>query len=218
MATGGTLSRSTVGLAGALVGLAALAMGPLSLIASTKPAWFFFGFEVVILAPATFAVLYALGRWTRYAAIGLTCIAGAIFMASSLAYLSLPAGKFGSAGGPVGEIGMKSWLAARLAAAAAVAVIALVVALQRDRDRWKRFLVGAALAAVALASVGGFYFMRGSPILAPRQGATDLIRLGALGIGACLLLAMVCAAAHLIIRAFEPRPEQAPGENADALA
>ena len=178
---------------------------PLAFVATTKPAWFLFAFDVIMPVPLVMAFRYARGKWDDPTGLGLGCIAGTVFAGSVLGYLSLPQGVLGTADGPVGAVRMVYWLLARVFAAGLIASSAVRIGLAGDRARWRSFLAGAVMDVVALGLLAALYKFRSSTLLDPREGAMEFARIGSLIAAGLVIFVCLCGGTHFTIRAFEPR-------------
>ncbi|MCC6426321.1 MAG: hypothetical protein IT435_05830 [Phycisphaerales bacterium] len=198
--------RITVGLCSALTGLMAAGTLALVFIATTKPAWFLFGFEMVEIVPIVLGILYAIRRWDDLTGLGLGCIAGTIFCGSVLGFLSIPDHRLGVQGGPVGQIDMIWWLGARILISLGIAWCAVRLALGTDRRAWWLFVRGMLLGGAALGILAVLYKFRNAPWLAQQTGMVVLLLAG-VGFLVCLSVGV-----HYTVKAFEAtsvKPNQA---------
>lgn len=191
----------------AAVGLGALAGAVLALSANARPAWALFGFEVVIAVSCVFGVQFGRGRYRDAPGLALACVACSVFVGSVLGYLSLQP--------PVlGGVVLKPFLAARVLAAALIAGAGAACVLSRHPRSWRLAITGSLLGApvVAAGAIGVVPSLRG--LGAPLAGLGPMAQLGVGVVLFVVLGALLCASAHLIIRAFElGRPENfAPGQ------
>lgn len=202
--------RTPVGLAAGLVALTLLASVPLAFYANAKPAWFLFGFDVIMPVPIVLALRFFRGKWQDPTGLGLGCVAGTILFGSILGYLSIPEGSLGTQGGPVGQIRLLPWLIARIFASVIIGASAVRIGLQGDRGRWTTFLLGSGAAGTALVLMAAIYKFRSSPWMAPREGVAEALRVGSLIALGIFIFACLCGGTHFTIRAFEPREGKTP--------
>ncbi|GMV27497.1 MAG: hypothetical protein AMXMBFR58_35280 [Phycisphaerae bacterium] len=202
--------RIVTGICSAIVGLTALATIPLLFFASSKPAWFLFGFEVIMPVPALLGLLYAGRRWSDPTGLGLGCVAGTVFFGSILGVVSLPQQSLGSPDGPIGQVSMLPWLAVRALAALGIAFCAVRTSIGTDRRRWRTLVWGLANSGVFLVLAAAAFKYRNSPFVTGQEESSAALRLAILGGGAVVMLITVCAGTHLVVRAFERDVKPAP--------
>lgn len=197
-------------LAAATVGLTMALTIPALLIASNKPAWFLFAFEVVMPVPVVLAMLIASGRIRDPSGLGLGAVAGTILVGSLLGFLSIPDKRLGAPDGPIGQINMIPWVAVRVLAALGIAASAVRTSLGGERSRWMTLAWGLAVGAGSMALAAAMYATRHAAWLAPREGAGEALRMaGYVGVGVAVI-AGLCAATHLTVRAFDRPPAGGP--------
>ncbi len=199
-----TKLRLVVGATSGLVGVTAIATAGLALIASIKPAWFLFGFEAILLFPVVMGLLFFRRKWDDPTGLGLGCLAGTLFCASTLAYLSVAQGRLGTVDGPVGQINLRPWLAFRVLAALAIGAAAVRMALGSERDRWVNLARGVVLGAVSLGIAAALYKFRAS-IMPAGEDSVSFPRIGAAIVAGVVMLAGLCAAVHFTMNAFDRR-------------
>ncbi|MFM9994198.1 MAG: hypothetical protein ACKVU4_00185 [Phycisphaerales bacterium] len=188
------------------VACSALAGAVLALTANVRPAWALFGFEVVIAVSCVFGVQFGRGRYRHAPGMALACVAGSVFVGSVLGYMSLrpPA---------LGGVGLKPFLAARVLVAGLIAGAGAACVLSRHPKSWRLAITGAVLGAPVMAAgaIAVIPALRG--LAAPLTGMGPMGQLAA-GVGLFVVLGgLLCASAHLLIRAFElGRPENLASE------
>ncbi len=193
--------RVAVAATSAIAGISGLAMAALILF-NPPVYWFMLGFEVLITVAAVFGVLLSLGRFRDGPALALLCIAGAVGAGGLLGYV-------GSGKTLVG-IDLKYLLVLRAALAAAFALAAAAVVLARRPRASLPLLATGIGAGVALVALGaGFWAARGT-----LAGAAGPVRVIAFTVAGVLVICLVSAAGHYLIRAFaiadeSPEPGQA---------
>ncbi|MBL8963069.1 MAG: hypothetical protein KF787_09950 [Phycisphaeraceae bacterium] len=193
-------------IAAATVGLTAAATIPTLLVASNKPAWFLFAFEAVMPVPVVLAMLIASGRLRDPSGLGLGSVAGTILVGSLLGFLSIPDKRLGTPDGPIGQINMVPWVAVRVGAALAIAACAVRRALGNERRRWITLAWGLACGVGTMGIAACMYGLRNSAWLAPREGAGEALRMAGYLFAGIAVIAGLCAATHLTVKAFDRPP------------
>ncbi|HLO42502.1 MAG TPA: hypothetical protein VK176_15885 [Phycisphaerales bacterium] len=196
--------RKPVGAGSLLVLLTVVATLPLAYIATAKPSWFLFSFEVIMPVPAILGILYALGRWKDDSGLGLACVAGTILFGSVLGYVSVPQGMLGTPDGPVGELPVKWLVLVRLVATVLIAWSAVRIGLRGEAARWRAFLWGSFHSVIALGIMGGIYKFRNAPWMKSQEGNDEWIRMGVIGALSVVTLICLCAGTHYLVKAFDP--------------
>lgn len=188
------------------VACSALAGAVLALTANARPGWALFGFEVVIGVSCVFGVQFGRGRYRHAPGMALACVAGSVLVGSVLGYMSLQPPTLGG-------VGLQPFLAARVLAAGLIAASGAVCVLSRHPNSWRLAIVGALLGApvVMAGAIAVIPALRG--LAAPLAGIGPMGQL-AVGVGLFVVLGgLLCASAHLLIRAFElGRPENLASE------
>ncbi len=173
--------------------LATVAAGALN---TPQPAWFLIMFELVIAAGCGWAAATTLpggpaGR--EHVAITLVCVALCVFVGSVLGYLSV--------NGRVWNIGLRSHLLTRVAAAGLIGAAAAWETLRYDATRAvRRLAVGCVLIVPALAAAALVYQGVGMGRVAALPAPVRVS-------GACVAFVVWCgllaAGAHQVFAAFE---------------
>lgn len=198
------VSLSAVGLLGAAWGL------------GNQPYWLLTGMELTALLAGVVGVLFASGRFAEGPGMALLCVAGTVFAASVLGWLSLYRGSLLVQlelrnGGAVGL----SWMfAGRVVLGLVVALLASFEVVRRN-PLSRGALARAAGAGVPLAVlVAAFWFGRtwaDTQTLVPAWVIWTLAALGSIA-----MLGLFCATVHCLIRAHElGRPEALERGRAD---
>ncbi len=186
----------------AAVGAASLALlctgvGEAVLAVARAPSnWATFGFSAIVSLSAFFGVLFSLGKLRDSPAMTLACITFAILVSSVLGYLGWDRWF-------VKGISRNWWLMGRALLVLGLLAATTLVALGHSRPAW-RSLLSALLAATPSAAIGAWYALAGlRPLLTASTGLAEGLRVSALVVGACMLLASACATFHYAVRAFE---------------
>ncbi len=194
----GALATSGLVLVSAVAGaLAAIAVG--IGVAGQPHAWTMFGFEAVTALAGLLGIQLARGRHGSGPALGLVCIAGTIFVAGVLGWQS--------AGRQLGGVSLTPLLGFRVLAAGALGALAAAAALARSARSRRLFGLGVGLSLPALV-LAGLMVLPG-----PRTAIAGFLSGGIVGallavLAFLVLGGLLCASAHLVIRAFElARPE-----------
>lgn len=186
-------------LTAALCGIV-LATSVLGAIASValldRPAWTFFGFQVVTAVAAVLGVVMGFGRFREGPGMALACIAGTIFVAAVLGYLSMQPPEI--AGRP-----LKPWLIGRLAVCGILGLMAAWCVLSRDARSWPSLVKGLVLALPVVMALGVTYVPAARGLVRSLMGGGVVTAIVASVAAFVVLGSLLCASTHLVIRAFE---------------
>lgn len=198
----------------ALVALSALAgsiAAPLApkLVETTAPAWWLFAFELLALVAGVAGLFVARPAFAQAPGLGLLCVAGMVVASSVCGYLGVQ--------GTFGPHSLKLWLLARLAASGLITLAAAYAVLSRNPRSFGVIARGIAC-LLPVAALAGLGLWKRATILGALNDLNAFIRI-AIAITAMLgLAALVCAGAHLIIRAFESCRQPAGSANSNAAS
>jgi hypothetical protein len=196
---------------GALVILSA-AVGIVLTFTQTPPAWFFFGFELVVLLASGFLVALGMGKIKEGPAITLLCCAGAIGAGSLLGWK-----------GTGQQINGHSitWLVALrgLVAAALLLAAAAELALRDPKRTLPRLAWGVALTLPLLAMAALYYNGTLSSVIGRLGVNYPALAFGVWVVVGVIAAALMSAAGHMLITGFtigveawEHRPEATPSK------
>ncbi len=197
--------RMAVGVLSGGVGLSALGLAFAGVTMADRPIWILFGFELITLVGAITGLFFALGRFRDGPALALVCVAATFFVASVLGWLSARGTPF--LGANQGQL-LKAWLFGRIGASGLLVLMASWLVLSRGGRTWqyasRAAIAGAPVLLLLLAAV----LLRGK--LSSAIGSFPNWALGGIGLIVGVGFgALVCAALHCTIRAFEEgRPRQ----------
>lgn len=187
-----------------------------------QPYWMVVGFEVVVLAASAVALLFSRGKFRDGPGMALLCVAGPIFVAGVLGYLSTkPTASLLLHGRAVA---MKPWALAHAGAAGVLAMLSAYEVMRRN-TRSLYYLARAAMAGAPLAAMLAAAWMlyrksqtaqaayealvedailKGqSPPPTPEPFLPPSVTWLGGSLGAVVALVLFCACAHCVIRAFE---------------
>ena len=162
-------------------------------LGGTHQNWGMFGFEVVIILSAGFALAYAMGKITQAPGLALACIAGSIIVSAGLGLIATSMG--------VSEVLRNPIFLARIALAGGFSVLAVVEALGTCARAWNSMIKGSVLAVGSLGVIGVGLATRSSWMASAGVLQVALIIAGILGL--ILMGAFFCVGVHMVIRAFE---------------
>ena len=226
------VSRVVSGVVGAGMALVALVTVGAVLTSADQYYWMVVGFEVVVVVACIFAVLTARGKFRDGPGMALVSVAGVLFVAGVLGYLSTK-GTDGALMLRGRAFPMKPWALLHAGAAGLMALAAAYEVLRRDR-RSLYYLSRAAMAGVPLGAVmaaGWFMWKRSReasaafdaqvasaiasgvvpPVALDPAVPAWLTWVGA-SVASVVVLVLFCACAHCLIRAFEMgRPRHSQG-------
>jgi len=181
--------------AGAVVGASGL-VGAAAALANQaggawRPAWFMFGFELVVMLTGVLVWMLGRGRFGS-PAVGLVCAAGCILVASLFGFLG--------SGKVLWGMNLTPFFGARVVLAVLIAAIAGMLQLDSN-PKGRRLLVrGAGIGAVAIGLLASAWMMRG------QMAAWSEVLLVVLAmVGFVLVTGMIAASADCLIRAFSPQ-------------
>lgn len=194
-----------------VLGCVVLATGVLGAVASIsnsvpgtgggwRPAWFMFGFELVVCLAGVLCILLGRGKFGS-PALGLLCAGGAVAVATLFGYLG--------AGGVVWGVGLKPLLAGRAGLGLCLAALAGAVQLQASPGNTKLLIRGVVLAIPALGLPLAAWTLRTATANWP-----EILRLSILMVGFVVVIGLIAASADCLIRAFAPKTERAGGAEA----
>lgn len=178
-------------------------------------AWAWFGFEFVSLLAAVFGVLIGLGRFRNGFGIALACLTGAVLVAMVFGIHVDARTKI--ADDPTFRPWVNRMLMLRMLVVLGFAFCASVGVFTRNPKSW-----GAAVRAIVclfpVACIAGMIYKFGLPFAGDGSGQPNAPRvISVLAIGLVMII-LISAGGHLLIRAFEHgRPgKDAPGPDPDA--
>ena len=175
------------------VGVSALVGVVLCILNTPAPAYFTLGFELVIVLACGFGAWSARQRDDFGVAMAILIAAGTVAVGSYLGYLG--------AGKVLMGMGLKWPVLARLLCAGVLGVCAAVEVLRHNpRPALRQVLIGCVLLAPVV--VVGALLWRGVG-MAQLTGAPWMVRTVVVVAGFIVLMALVCAGVHNLIRAFE---------------
>lgn len=192
------MNRTAYNIAG-LLGWVVLASGVVGAAAAItnsaggsgwRPAWFMFGFELVIALAGVLAVLLSRGRYGSIA-LGLVCVAGTVVVGSLFGYLG--------SGGTVWGMGLKPLLAVRAGLGLAIVGLAAGVQLQGRRDGVRLLARGVMFGVGALTIVAVGYVLRNT-----MASWSEILVVFLLMFAFVAVVGLVAASADYLIRAFAP--------------
>jgi len=186
------LALGVITTASALIGAAASLANQAG--GAWRPAWFMFGFELVVILAGLLAVLIARGRFGS-PPLGLVCAAGCVLVATLFGYLG--------AGRILLGMSLTPLLGFRAVLAAAMVVVAAVVRLGRRSESIRLFRTGVAIGLILVICVGAAYALR-SRIYA----MSDSVLVVGSMIGFVVLTGLIAASADFLIRAFAAPADQ----------
>lgn len=192
------IARVFVLLVSDVVLVSALVLAAASLLATVRPTWMLFGFEVVTVLASLLGIQAGRGRFREGPGLALASIGGTIAVASFLGWVSIR----GELPLKNSSISMNAWLAGRVAAGALLAMVGALSVLGRDRRSWG-YLLRAGIAALPLGVLGAaavLYRGRLVDLISGLPGILGVVTWAVLGVVCAVAL---CAAAHCTIRAFE---------------
>jgi hypothetical protein len=161
------------------------------------------GFEAVIVMASVFSFLIGLGYFRQAPAMGVFITGGAVLVGACLGEPRLVLRFLGNAGSgvPAGGVDLLPYAYARLAVAIGFfALGALLVLIQRPATSFRRLAVGVAL-AVPLALMGVAFANQG--IRSSILSLNGIALAGVIVVLMIIVLGLVAASGHAIIRAFE---------------
>lgn len=206
------LTRLVVGALGLVALLSALGVGGMALVQGAQPYWLLVGMEVCIVLAGVFAGLFFRGKCSDGPALAILCIAGTVFAAGFLSWLSVRGGMTLKGDRTVS---LQFVMLARVAIAAALVALASFEVLRRN-TRSRGFLLRAVATGVPLAIVAGSMYA-GRQALATQQAVPAWIVWTVVSIAVVVAMGLLCACGHFLIRAFEMgRPEHAGAQPAEA--
>ncbi len=180
-----------------IVALSALYLGGGMLwgaIFEGDPNWPGIGFEAIILVAAAFGIGIGLNRFREGPAMGVACVLGCVVVGSGL-------GRLTEVQNPSAVL-TDPWFLARMGMSALLAGIATIAVVGRHPQGWKTLAIGLALAIALAVTSAGAYAGRG--LLGSGGGAVMAVGRTVLALFLVLVLsALLCAAIHYIVRAFE---------------
>lgn len=193
----GLAVRWMVGALCAAVGLSAMGLVVFAVLQRSS-SWVLYTFEVVTLVASILGLLFATRGMRVAPGLSLLCIAGSVAVAAMLTFVSLR-GELQLRDG-THAMGLRPWLAARMAAALVLATLSAAVVLNRDARAWSQLARAIAAGVPVVVIAGAGYWLRGHGGMGstPPWLAAILYMMGAIVAGVSL-----CAAGHFLIRAFE---------------
>jgi hypothetical protein len=162
---------------------------------SWRPAWFMFGFELVVVLAGVMTWMLGRGRFGS-AAVGLICAAGTILIASGFGFLG--------AGKVLWGFSLMPHLAARVLISAAIAAMAVRIHLSSDPGNLRLAARGVVLGLPVLVVGGAAWAARAQITSWP----TVLLLVLAM-VGFVVATGLIAASADCLIRAFSSKPAQA---------
>lgn len=193
---------------GVLLGLSSVIVCGLTIMAS-QAYWILLGMEMCVALAAAFAILFGRGLFREGPGMALACCAGTVLVAGVLGWISVHRGDF-NAGGMTMKSGktvsLNALLYGRVAISMVLGVIGAWLVLSRNSQSWK-YLLRAVMAGVPMvACLGVVYAMRswlrGSGS-GGSGGSTAWVLWLVATVLAVVILGLLCATAHFVIRAFE---------------
>lgn len=200
----GRLITVVVGVVSAAVLVSAVAGVVMACVLPPKTGWAMVGFEAALILTGVVGLLFARGKFTDAPALTLACLAGAVFVASFLGYFGVQK--------KLGTFPLGPWLAGRTLAALVLGTASVAVAMGSSREG-RRLLFRGLICGFVPLGAGGWYYLRGlAPLSTPSSGLMEVLRVGALGAVAVVVFVCLCAAVHMVVRAFEIAlpPEENP--------
>jgi hypothetical protein len=165
-----------------------------ALFLQEKVAWSLLGFELVILVAGTIGVLLGLGRFRQGPALALVCVAGTVLVGTGLGRLSVLANPR--------AVLVDPWFVTRFLAATALVALATLCVFSRSPGKsWRSFIWSVVLGVPVLVMLGVLWKGRG--LLAPLDSAPEAVRVAVALLGFLLMIGLVSASVHMLIRAFE---------------
>lgn len=177
-------------------------------------AWGWFGFELVSLLAASFGVLIGLGKFRDGLGLALACIAGTVLVA-------LVFGTYVDAKTKIADnITYSPWvnrmLLIRMLVVLSYAFSASVAVFARNPKSWGVAIKGVACLLPVAALIGAFMKF-GLPFADDASGQPNALRVIFVLVVGLVMIILVSAGGHLLIRAFEiGRPADAEDAAGDA--
>lgn len=197
------IARVAAGALSAIALVSAMGMAGVALFMGTQPYWMLVGMEVCIVLAGVFGLLFLRKKFSDGPALALLCVAGTIFAASVLSWLSVSRGITLKGDRTVD---LKLLMYARIGLAALLAGLASVEVLRRNVLSRGFLLRAVATGMPLLVIAGGLY--AGRNVLASQKTVPEWIVWTLVSVGAVIAMALLCACGHFVIRAFEMgRPE-----------
>ena len=197
------IARVAAGALSAIALVSAMGMAGVALFMGAQPYWMLVGMEVCIVLAGVFGLLFLRKKFSDGPALALLCVAGTIFAASVLSWLSVSRGITLKGDRTVD---LKWLMYARIGLAALLAGLASVEVLRRNVLSRGFLLRAVATGMPLLVIAGGLY--AGRNVLASQKTVPEWIVWTLVSVGAVIAMALLCACGHFVIRAFEMgRPE-----------
>jgi len=193
------------------VGLCAAATAVASLTIAEKPLWLIVGFECVVVVASILGLQFSRGAYRLGQGMALACIAASILIATLLSYLSVQ-GRF-QVRGQDAAVSLKLWLFARVGAAALLGLFGAYAVLIRNPKSWHYLLRSVLTGVPVLLALAGGYVFRGriSGVLSTLSGWTAALAAIIAIIAGLLIVVLISASVHCLIRAFEVgRTDESP--------
>lgn len=188
-------------LAGVVSALLAVGGVGTALWAVESPIWGMLSFEVVLLVTSGLVVLAGLGKFDQGFGLATATLGATILGAAALGTLDARA-NLSAAGSPLAKFVIPV-LGARLLLGSGLAALGGMAVLSRRPVEWKRFVLGAVLAAPVVL-IGAAVVLGKAPwLLNEREGSGELLRVTGLLGGGVLVIVLLSAGGHLLITAFE---------------
>lgn len=198
-----------------VLGLSALPGLYLSIGEFSGFAWALFGFELVTLLAAVFGILTGLGKFRDGFGLALACLAGAVLLA--LVFGIHVDARTKIADDPTFRPWVNRMLLLRVLIVFGYSFCASAGVFARNPKCWGAAVKGL-LCLLPVAALGGAYMKFGLPFAGDGSGQPNALRvIFVLAIG-LLMIILISAGGHLLIRAYEfGRPENdAPAPDPDA--
>jgi len=172
-----------------------------------RPVWIVFGFEAMAVVAGVFAILFARGKFQDGQGLTLASIAGTLVVGAALSQLGTPRGvTFTAHGAPISLLPWTLW---RLAAGAIFALLGAFAVLRRNPASWLTLAWAVAVGIPVLVGAGAWYKFR-VRIGESMAGWPDALQAALYAVVALVVLVMVSASGHLLIRAFEMGRDDEP--------
>jgi len=188
-------TRHVVGLVAVAAALSALGVVGLALFRGGQPYWLLILMEACIALAGVVGVMFWRGCYGRAPALAVACVAGTVFTAGFLSWLSVRGGMVLSDGS---SVSVKTLMLARVGAAVMLGVLAAFEVLSRDRASVPAILKAIAAGALMIGVLAAMYAARTRLDALPAW----LVWSGAAILAVCAM-GLFCAAVHFTIRAFE---------------